>query len=220
MQQLQQKIHYYFNDTALLKQALTHKSANKNNNERLEFLGDSILGASIARQLYHKFPKTNEGVLTRIRSQLVRGQTLCELGNELDISPKLILGKGMLKTGGASQCSVLEDVMEAIFGAIWLDSDYQTCEQVILKLYQSRLKKLSKEAIKDPKTQLQEYLQANKQGLPVYELTKTTGKDHCAVFTVTTTLVEAKIQISQQANSIKNAQQACAKFLLDKLQND
>lgn len=217
MEQLQQKLGYTFKKPLLLRQALTHKSANKNNNERLEFLGDSVLSSVIAKYLYAKFWLISEGVLTRLRSDLVRGQTLCQIGKELSLDKRLFLGKGMLKSGGTSQCSVLEDAVEAVFGAIWLDSDYQTIESVILKIYQSRLAVLSETVVKDPKTQLQEYLQEHKKSLPVYELTNTTGKDHCAIFTVTCALVELKISTVEQAGSIKNAQQACAKTLLDKI---
>lgn len=217
MKQLQQKLGYVFKNTLLLKQALTHKSANKNNNERLEFLGDSILSSVIAKYLYAKFLLINEGALTRLRSDLVRGQTLCQIGKELSLSKQLFLGNGMLKTGGSSQCSVLEDAVEAVFGAIWLDSDYQTIEAIILKIYQTRLDKLSTTIVKDPKTQLQEYLQERKKSLPIYELTNTTGKDHCAIFTITCTLEYLKLRTVKQAASIKNAQQACAKTLLDKI---
>ncbi len=217
MHQLQQKIQYQFNNADLLKQALTHKSAHKNNNERLEFLGDSVLGFIIAKQLYSQFPNINEGQLTRLRSRLVRGETLCEIAKELAISPFLNLGKGMLKTGGASQCSVLEDAFEAIIGAIFLDSDFNTTQQIVLALYQSRLNTLSANIIKDPKTQLQEYLQEQKSPLPIYTLINTKGKDHCAVFTVSCTLENPKLSTTQQANSIKYAQQACAKIIYQKL---
>ena len=217
MKKLQQQINYTFNNIALLTQALTHKSEHHNNNERLEFLGDSILGAIIAQQLYQQFTSIDEGQLTRIRSSLVRGETLCSIAKELSLGDYLILGKGMLKSGGASQCAVLEDAFEALLGAILLDSDYLTTQKVVLGIYHQRLSVLTTKTIKDPKTQLQEYLQQQQFPLPIYTLVRTSGKDHCAIFEICCTLEQPKISTSQQANSIKNAQQACAKIILEQL---
>ena len=164
MEKLQKNIDYHFSDAGLLKQALTHRSVNKNNNERLEFLGDSILGCVISHELYHRFPLVDEGQLSRLRSSLVRGQTLAKLAKTLNLSETLVLGQGELKSGGFRRESIQADAFEAILGAIFLDSDYLTVSAVILKLYDELLNDASPDdSLKDFKTQLQELLQ--KKGL-------------------------------------------------------
>ena len=218
MDKLQQKINYQFKDAALLKLALTHRSIGKNNNERLEFLGDSILGVVISRELYKRFDHVDEGKLSRLRSHLVRGQTLAQLAGELELSEVLILGSGELKSGGFRRESIQTDAVEAIFGAVFLDSDFETINRVILDLYRDLLDGINpNDSLKDPKTQLQEYLQKRGNALPKYELVKTVGKDHNAVFTVNCSLQDQAMQIEQSAKSIKRAEQLCAQILLDKL---
>jgi ribonuclease-3 len=218
MDKLQQKINYQFKDIALLKLALTHRSMGKNNNERLEFLGDSILGVVISRELYKRFDHVDEGKLSRLRSHLVRGQTLAQLAGELELSDILILGPGELKSGGFRRESIQADAVEAIFGAVLLDSDFETINTVILDLYCDLLDGINpNDSLKDPKTQLQEYLQKRGNTLPKYELVKTVGKDHNAVFTMNCSLQDQALQIEQSAKSIKRAEQSCAQILLDKL---
>jgi ribonuclease-3 len=218
MDKLQQKINYQFKDVALLKLALTHRSMGKNNNERLEFLGDSILGVVISRELYKRFDHVDEGKLSRLRSHLVRGQTLAQLAGELELSDILILGPGELKSGGFRRESIQADAVEAIFGAVLLDSDFETINTVILDLYCDLLDGINpNDSLKDPKTQLQEYLQKRGNTLPKYELVKTVGKDHNAVFTMNCSLQDQALQIEQSAKSIKRAEQSCAQILLDKL---
>ena len=218
MDKLQQKINYQFKDIALLKLALTHRSMGKNNNERLEFLGDSILGVVISRELYKRFDHVDEGKLSRLRSHLVRGQTLAQLAGELELSDILILGPGELKSGGFRRESIQADAVEAIFGAVLLDSDFETINRVILDLYRDLLDDINpNDSLKDPKTQLQEYLQKRGNTLPKYELVKTVGKDHNAVFTMNCSLQDQALQIEQSAKSIKRAEQLCAQILLDKL---
>ena len=218
MDKLQQKINYQFKDVALLKLALTHRSMGKNNNERLEFLGDSILGVVISRELYKRFDHVDEGKLSRLRSHLVRGQTLAQLAGELELSEVLILGSGELKSGGFRRESIQTDAVEAIFGAVFLDSDFETINRVILDLYRDLLDDINpNDSLKDPKTQLQEYLQKRGNALPKYELVKTVGKDHNAVFIVNCSLQDQAMQIEQSAKSIKRAEQLCAQILLDKL---
>ena len=220
MDKLQQKINYKFKDIALLKLALTHRSMGKNNNERLEFLGDSILGLVISRELYKRFDHVAEGKLSRLRSHLVRGQTLAQLARELELSDILILGSGELKSGGFRRESIQADAVEAIFGAVLLDSGFETINTVILDLYCDLLDGINpNDSLKDPKTQLQEYLQKRGNILPRYELVKTVGKDHNAVFTVNCSLQDQAIQVEQAAKSIKRAEQLCAQILLDKLTN-
>jgi ribonuclease-3 len=218
MDKLQQKINYQFKDIALLKLALTHRSMGKNNNERLEFLGDSILGVVISRELYKRFDHVDEGKLSRLRSHLVRGQTLAQLAGELELSDILILGPGELKSGGFRRESIQADAVEAIFGAVLLDSGFETVNRVILDLYHDLLDGINpNDSLKDPKTQLQEYLQKRGNALPRYELVKTVGKDHNAVFTVNCSLQDQAMQVEQAAKSIKRAEQLCAQILLDKL---
>ncbi len=218
MKNLEQKINYNFRDSSLLKQALTHRSVGKNNNERLEFLGDSVLGAVISYELYKKFPYIDEGKLSRLRSHLVRGQTLATFGSELELADKLILGAGELRSGGHKRESIHADCVEAIFGAVFLDSDYETVKKVILSLFKDRLNNIDpKASLKDAKTQLQEYLQKRGNVLPQYKLVKTVGKDHNAVFFINCTLEDQNIQVEQSAKSIKRAEQSCAQVLLDRL---
>lgn len=220
MDKLQKKIKHQFKEVALLKQALTHRSVGKNNNERLEFLGDSILGAVISRELYQRFRQVDEGKLSRLRSHLVRGKTLAQLAIKLELSERLILGSGELKSGGYRRESIQADALEAIFGAIFLDADFATVNGVILDLYQELLDKINpNDSLKDPKTLLQEFLQKRNNALPTYTLIKTVGKDHKAVFTVNCVLQDKALQVEQAAKSIKKAEQACAQILLKRLTN-
>ena len=218
MEKLQKNINYHFSDAALLKQALTHRSVNKNNNERLEFLGDSILGCVISHELYHRFPLVDEGQLSRLRSSLVRGQTLAKLAKTLNLSETLVLGQGELKSGGFRRESIQADAFEAILGAIFLDSDYVTVSAVILKLYDELLNDASPDdSLKDFKTQLQELLQKKGHSLPIYELIKTKGQDHNAVFYVSCHIKEFNLTVEENAKSIKRAEQACAESILGSL---
>jgi ribonuclease-3 len=218
MEKLQKNINYHFSDAALLKQALTHRSVNKNNNERLEFLGDSILGCVISHELYHRFPLVDEGQLSRLRSSLVRGQTLAKLAKTLNLSETLVLGQGELKSGGFRRESIQADAFEAILGAIFLDSDYVTVSTVILKLYDELLNDASPDdSLKDFKTQLQELLQKKGYSLPIYELIKTKGQDHNAVFYVSCHIKEFNLSVEENAKSIKRAEQACAESILGSL---
>ena len=218
MDKLQKNISYQFNNLQLLKQALTHRSVSKNNNERLEFLGDSILGCVISSELYQRFPLINEGQLSRLRSHLVKGQTLAKLAKILNLSETLVLGQGELKSGGFRRESIQADAFEAILGAILLDSDYLTVSGVVLKLYEGLLNEASPEdSLKDFKTQLQELLQKKGYSLPQYELIKTKGQDHNAIFYVRCIIREYELEIEREAKSIKRAEQACAESLLERL---
>ena len=218
LQILQQKIGYQFRNFSLLRLALTHKSAHKINNERLEFLGDSLLSAVIAKELYKKFSFMDEGRLTRLRSEFIRGETLAEIAFELTLSDYLILGKGELKSGGASCLSILENALEALFGAIFLDAGFTKAEQIILNIYKNRLAKIKpNQILKDAKTHLQEYLQKKYLPLPSYRLIDTQGKNHEATFTVLCELSKPKMHVTKQAKSIKYSEQNCAHAILEKL---
>ncbi|TXR53078.1 ribonuclease III [Reinekea thalattae] len=182
---LAKSIGYTFSDQALLEQALSHRSYSRKNNERLEFLGDAILSVTIAKALYDQFPKAKEGQLSRLRAHLVKGETLAELGREFNLGDFIKLGSGELKSGGFRRDSILADAVEAIIGAISLDTDLQTSQQVLLAWYTERLAGLSlKENIKDSKTKLQEYLQARRIALPEYQVVKIEGEAHKQEFTV------------------------------------
>lgn len=189
-QQLCQKLQVNFQDPALLQQALTHRSADPKNNERLEFLGDAILSLVIAEALFMRFPQVKEGKLSRLRASLVRGETLAELGRELNLGEVLVLGPGELKSGGFRRESILADAVEALFAAVYLDSGYQPVRQLIMRLYDERLHSIDvSEAVKDPKTRLQELLQSRKLPLPIYIVKELKSDQQQPVF-------EASCQVS------------------------
>ncbi len=208
---LQKAINYEFNDLSLLKQALTHRSAHHKHNERLEFLGDAILGSVIATALYEKFPKADEGQLSRLRAFLVKEKALSELANELNFSQFLILGSGELKSGGFRRASILSDTFEAIIGAVLIDSDYHTTQQTILNMYLKKLSELSLDrAEKDPKTKLQEWLQARSHNTPVYDVVRSSGKDHDKTYWVKCSLVYKDIKVEGFGASRRKAEQDAA----------
>jgi len=218
MDKLQKNLSYEFNDIDLLRRALTHRSVSKNNNERLEFLGDSVLGCIISEELYSRHTSIDEGQLSRLRSHLVRGNTLANLAKKLSISENLILGQGELKSGGFRRESILADTFEAILGAIFLDSDYLTVKRVTMLLFSNLLNEAKAEdSLKDFKTQLQELLQKKGHSLPLYELLETKGKDHNAIFYVSCHVEELKITVEKNAKSIKRAEQACAQSILEEI---
>ena len=220
MDKLQKNLSYQFSDIDLLKKALTHRSVSKSNNERLEFLGDSVLGSIISEELYSRHANIDEGQLSRLRSHLVRGNTLANLAKKLNIAENLILGQGELKSGGFRRESILADTFEAILGAIFLDSDYLTVKKVTLLLYSDLLNETkSEDSLKDFKTQLQELLQKKGYSLPKYELLQTKGKDHNAVFYVSCHIEELKIMVEKNAKSIKRAEQACAQSILEEIKS-
>lgn len=212
---LQRKLAYVFKDETLLDLALTHRSFKSNNNERLEYLGDAILSFVIAEALYIKFPKAKEGQLSRLRSLLVKGVTLAEIGKDFQIGDYLNLGGGELKSGGFRRESIIADALEAIIGAIYLDSDQMTCKNVVLAWYNERLSNLSIEHTeKDPKTRLQEYLQSIKKELPNYEVSDTTGEAHNQTFFVTCQIESLNILTKHKGSSRRIAEQKAAKEAL------
>ena len=218
---LSRQIGYEFKDTGLLKQALTHHSAAKQHNERLEFLGDAVLGMIIARELYDKFPQVPEGKLTRMRSTLVKGDTLAELARESDVGELMNLGPGELKSGGHRRSSIIADAMEAIIGAIYLEAGLDQTEQVVLHLWKSRINKLDpNEHPKDAKTRLQEFLQSRKLPLPVYEVVKITGKDHAQTFVVHCQVANLNSPLEGVGSSRRKAEQQAANLALETLMND
>lgn len=219
--QLNKRLGYQFKDQNLLMQALTHRSAKGAHNERLEFLGDSILGFVIAEQLYQQFPKESEGDLTRMRSSLVKGVTLAELARDFKLGEHLILGPGEKKSGGHRRESILEDSIEAIIGAIYLDSDIGNCKALILSWFEKRLAKI-KPGInqKDPKTRLQEYLQGRQIPLPVYEVIDIKGQSHNQEFTICCITEVINEKIITKGTSRRKAEQAAAEKILELIDND
>lgn len=212
---LSKKLGYTFNNTDLLLQALTHRSAKGTHNERLEFLGDSILGFVIAEVLYQQFPSHDEGDLTRMRSSLVRGVTLAEIGRGFNLGEYLILGPGELKSGGHRRDSILEDAVEAIIGAVYLDSDNDTAKALVLKWFAERLDIIKPgNEQKDPKTRLQEYLQSRKIALPLYEVIHTSGQSHNQQFTVRCTTQVINTEVITNGTSRRKAEQAAAQQVL------
>lgn len=215
---LMRALDYEFRDTSLLEMALTHSSYGKGHNERLEFLGDSILGWVIADALYQRFPHAREGQLSRLRAGLVKGVTLAEIARELKLGDYLRLGQGEMKSGGFRRDSTLADAFEAILGAIFLDSDIASCQQKILALFASRLDAQTlDDTLKDPKTRLQEYLQSRKQPLPNYRILSTSGKDHEQVFRVACEVDCLPDPFEAEGTSRRHAEQAAAQMALDVL---
>lgn len=180
-----QALGYDFQQPEHLITALTHRSAGTPNNERLEFLGDALLSFIVAEVLFERFPGASEGQLTRLRANLVKGDTLAEVAQMLCLGQYLHLGGGELKSGGWRRTSILSDAFEALIGAVYLDGGMTTCEQVVLQLFQPHLNMLSLQTIhKDPKTRLQELLQSQQQELPNYRVLTVTGEPHAQYFEV------------------------------------
>jgi ribonuclease-3 len=210
---------YQFRQADLLEQALTHRSySRQRNNERLEFLGDSILNLIISNHIYKRFSAADEGDLSRIRASLVKEETLAEVARRIGLGDYIYLGGGELKSGGFRRASILADALEALIGAIYLDSDYIQTEAAVLHLYRERLENIDADAnLRDPKTRLQEYLQANKNSLPHYQVEQTTGKAHDQVFTVICRLVDLDMQSNGTGSSRKKAEQQAAQKILDSI---
>ena len=218
---LSQRLGYQFSNVELLQQALTHRSVAKQHNERLEFLGDAVLGMVVAQALFKRFPTVPEGKLTRMRSTLVKGDTLAELGREADVGELLKLGPGELKSGGHRRSSIIADAMEAILGAIYLEAGLEATTEVILRLWQSRIDKLDpNEHPKDAKTRLQEFLQSRKLPLPVYEVVDISGKDHDQTFVVHCQIESLGKPMKGTGTSRRKAEQQAARNALEKLDND
>lgn len=213
---------YQFKNESLLSLALTHRSMGSKNNERLEFLGDSILGMVISYELFNRFPNEKEGVLTRLRSSLVKGETLSEVAAELKLGDYIKLGTGELKSGGYRRASTLADIVEAIIGAIYLDSKIDfgisKVEKIILNVFQSRLNNCEPGGVlKDPKTRLQEYLQSKNLPLPTYDVVSISGKEHLQTFKVSCSIEGFSNHVVAKGASRRKAEQAAAEKALDAL---
>ena len=210
---------YRFQRPELLDQALTHRSSSRNrNNERLEFLGDSVLNLIISNYIYQHFDQASEGKLSRIRASLVKQETLARVARSMDLGDLIQLGGGELKSGGYRRDSILSDALEALIAAIYLDSAYPQTEQVVLQLFADLLQAVDIDSsLKDPKTRLQEYLQGKQLDLPCYEVSQTSGKSHEQMFTVSCDLGGLELSSQGNGSSRKKAEQQAARKILDKL---
>lgn len=213
---LSRKLGHRFARTELLRAAITHRSRGGMHNERLEFLGDSILNFTIADELYHRFPKSREGDLTRMRAVLVRGETLAQIARDLALGDYLHLGLGERKSGGQQRESILADALEAIIGALYLEGGLTLCRARILAWYESRLEGLTPSASqKDAKTKLQEYLQAKHLTLPEYHIVDVSGDPHNPTFKVHCMVSMLDKPVQGVANSRRKAEQAAAENTLE-----
>ena len=215
---LRDRIGHDFADPSLLAQALTHRSAGTPHNERLEFLGDGVVNLVAAEALYRRWPRADEGVLTRARAELVREASLAAIARGLELGERLTLGPGELKSGGFRRDSILADALEAVVAAIYLDAGYEACRGVVLGWFEPVVAALAESPGKDAKTRLQEWLQARQQPLPAYELVSESGEEHAKIFLARCTLSEPAVSAEGQGTSRRLAEQAAAAAVLDRLE--
>jgi len=202
---------YEFKEQRLLRRALTHRSYSAEHNERLEFLGDSVLGCVVAKYLHDSFPQLSEGELSRLRSNLVREQTLVTLAQQLDLGSHLRLGEGELKSGGFRRHSILADGLEALFGAVFIDRGFEAAQKVVLNICMPYLEKVDVQNLgKDAKTLLQEHLQSKHLSLPCYSVIATHGEAHAQSFQVECVISSLKITARGEGSSRRNAEQQAA----------
>jgi len=215
---LSRRLTYTFRQPKLLERALTHRSKSQTNYERLEFLGDSILGFAISSELYNRYSELSEGELTRLRASLVKKNTLAALARDVGLGEHLMLGEGELKSGGYDRDSILADALEAVFGAICMDSGADETVRVILHLYRDRLNSLDPRAIpKDPKTQLQEFLQQLSLPTPTYTIRAVTGEPHNQIFVVECQVAGLDTPVRGEGHSRRHAEQQAAALALEML---
>lgn len=214
---LYQALNYKFEDENNLITALTHRSVGMPNNERLEFLGDALLSCVIAEVLFERFPSAREGQLTRFRANLVKRDTLVTIAQQLNLSQYLRLGSGEVKSGGEHRASILADAVEAILGAIYLDGGIHKCQAVLLQLWEEQINSLSAQQIKDPKTCLQEYLQAQQQPLPDYRILEVKGSPHNQLFEIECIVPCLKEPSYGSGKSRRRAEQSAAAQALSML---
>ena len=218
---LEKTLHYRFHDVGLFVQALTHRSATGRNNERLEFLGDAVLDFVISDSLFKLRPDADEGDLSKLRASLVKDTSLAGIAVDIGLGEHLILGSGERKTGGHRRESILADALEAIFGAVYLDSGFDAAKDLIDRVFEQRLDDLpDAEDLRDPKTRLQEWLQARKLSLPIYDLVSVTGKDHRQKFVVSCTVNELSQTTEGDSTSRRKAEQRAANAMLGMLSGE
>ncbi|WP_199098067.1 ribonuclease III [Dyella sp. ASV21] len=213
------KLAHCFRDPALAELALTHRSVGKPNNERLEFLGDALLGVIVAELLYEAHPNASEGELSRLRAQLVNGQALAGIARQLELGDKLRLGSGELKSGGFRRESILADAFEALIAAVYLDAGFAECRNVVRGLFEPLVAAIPRSS-KDAKTRLQELLQGRGWPLPQYELIDSSGEDHAKTFDVSCDITEpTAIHAEGRGSSRRAAEQEAAETVLRQLQD-
>ena len=216
---LKDSLDYEFKDARLFGLALTHRSAPGDNNERLEFLGDAVLDFVISEVVFRSHPLAPEGDLSRLRASLVNDATLAQIAASLGLGEHLNLGSGERKSGGHRRHSILADALEAIFGAVYLDAGFDASRQVIERTFGERLHDFpDADELRDPKTCLQEWMQARQMGLPAYELVKVSGKAHQQTFEVSCRIADSKTLTTGSATTRRNAEQLAAENMLAKLQ--
>ena len=203
----------------LLEQGLTHRSAGAFNNERLEFLGDALIGFMIAEALWARFPEADEGTLSRMRASLVKRESLAGLARGLRLGDYLRLGAGELRTGGHARDSILADALEAVLGAVYLDAGFAATQTVVMALFAERLDDTGAEQSgKDPKTRLQEWLQSRKWPLPDYAVTEIGGDQHDQIFTVSCLLTDRNLRTFGTGSSRRRAEQSAAQAMLEQIE--
>jgi ribonuclease III len=216
---VERELGFCFDNDKLLNQALTHRSVGAVNNERMEFLGDAVLGLVVAESLYGKHETLREGALTRARARVVRRETLASAARELSLGQFLVLGPGELRSGGRDRDSILADALEAVFGAILLDGGIEAARVAVMRALHGPLESINERVIKDPKTRLQEYLQARQLDLPTYEVTSTEGSQHAQTFVVNCETAELSLSTTGHGGSRREAEQAAAEQLLKSLED-
>lgn len=215
---LAKRLGHTFNDESHLHLALTHRSVGGRNNERIEFLGDSIVNFIIGEALYHRFPNAREGQLSRLRARLVKGETLADVAIEFDLGNFIKLGSGEMKSGGNRRRSILADAMEAVIGAIYLDGGMAEVKRCVLAWFDERLAATSlDDTLKDPKTRLQEFLQSRQNALPRYEVLRIEGDAHDQTFTVACQVDLLEQPTQGVGNSRRSAEQQAAELALELL---
>tara|TARA_B100001093_G_C26602442_1_gene916514 strand:+ start:150 stop:860 length:711 start_codon:yes stop_codon:yes gene_type:complete len=216
LSKLEDKLQYRFNDQAFLERAITHRSAAAKNNERLEFLGDSILGAIVADHFYLALPSASEGELSRMRSQVVRKESLAKVARQMNLSPHLILGSGEIKAGSRNRDSILADSLEALIGAIYLDGGFIKAHHFVVHWFNENMESaIRRRSTKDAKTALQEWLQGRGKSLPHYQLVKTIGEAHSRKFTVSCVIEPLDREFHATSDSLRKAEQLVAQEMLE-----
>jgi len=218
---LETAIGHRFRHPALLEQAVTHRSFGRDHYERLEFLGDAVLNAVVAEALFCRFPELPEGDLSRLRANLVCQDQLVSVAHELSMSRYLKLGEGELKSGGQHRPSILADTVEALYGAVWQDADYETARQVVLKNFEQRLNAIDIKQLpsaKDAKTRLQEWLQARRSPLPVYGVPRVSGAAHAQSFEVSCSIADRHVMTRGMGPTRRAAEQQAAELAMKALE--
>ncbi len=214
---LQKRLGYRFVDVSLLTRALTHRSAARDHNERLEFLGDAVIGVVVASAFFDRFPQANEGELSRLRAGVVSGVSLAGIARSLKLSECLILGESERKSGGRNRDSILTDTLEALAGAIMMDSSLSGARTVVSGWLQSMIEESTLDIVIDAKTRLQEWLQARGEPLPEYVVTSVSGEDHAQCFQVQCKLGERGLTTEASGSARRRAEQTAAELMLDAL---